>query len=330
MQKITYFEREIIEVGLRCNKSVRAIARSLSRDHRVIQREVDRNKGEHSPYIAAVAQRISDERQRNKNKPELEKLENKDLRDYVVGKIKEDWSPEQIAGVLNTGLAEETNKTISHESIYKYIYEGEGRWESLWPHLRKGKKKRRKQKSRKAKKASIPSRISIHARPKEIDNKITYGHWESDTLECGKMQKEKISVQYERKSQLTRIHKTKDKTSLETEEAIRKSIDSLPTHLWKSITFDNGSEGATHANLREDYNINTYRCDAYSSWQKGGVENVNGLLRQYLPKNTDLSKLTKDHLRNIQERLNNRPRKSLNYLTPNQVIARETSSGGAV
>ena len=122
---------------------------------------------------------------------------------------------------------------------------------------------------------------------------------------------------------LARCHKVADKTADETEQAMRKSIDSLPLPLWKSVTFDNGGEAATHVNLRNDYDLQTYFCDAYASWQKGGVENLNGLIRQYIPKRTDISQLTDEQIYGIQERLNNRPRKSLHYLTPNQALERE-------
>jgi IS30 family transposase len=104
----------------------------------------------------------------------------------------------------------------------------------------------------------------------------------------------------------------------------------LPQYLWQSITFDNGLEGANHYQLKHDYQLATYFCDAYAAWQKGGVENLNGLIRQYVPKGQDISQLTEDQIYAIQERLNNRPRKLLNYLTPNQVIAQETGLSGAL
>lgn len=324
MQRITYFERQIIQSGLRVDKPVRAIARCLGRDHRVIQREINRNSGECTPYIAVVAQRIHGERQRKKNTKKLEKECNSDLRKYVIRMLNEDWSPEQIEGVLKEYCPTLANgKTISYESIYQYIYEGEGKWEHLWPHLRKGRKKRKKRHARKPKNMAIPSRISIHDRAEEINSKTTFGHWESDTIEFGNNQREKVSVQYERKSQLLRIHKTKNKTAEETENAIRKSLDTTPLYLWKSITFDNGGESATHTKLRDDFGLQTFHCDAFASWQKGGVENSNGLLRQYLPRTKILGTMSETELNAIQEKLNNRPRKSLNFLSPNQIIARE-------
>lgn len=312
----------IIQSGLRAKKSVRAIARSLRRDYRVIQKEVHRNTVLNRPYTAELAQRLADERERKRNRSKLEKLEYAQVRKHIIEHLKEDESPEQIAGTLkkqpNTEL---DGKYVCHETIYQYIYAGEGRYEKLWSHLRKGKKKRQKRHARKAQKSHIPDRISIHDRSNEINEKTVPWNWETDTIEGNHTTKGNLSVQYERTTQLVRIHKVKNKSAEETEDAIRKSIDSLPIACWQSITFDNGGEGANHVALKNDYNLKTYFCDAYASWQKGGVENMNGLIRQYIPKGSDISLLTEKQIHDIQERLNNRPRKSLNFLSPNQVLA---------
>lgn len=331
MPKITFFERQIIESGLRTNKSVRAIAKCLSRDHRVIQKEVNRNRMSGRRYDAILAQRLTREREQKRHQRKLEKSKFLPLHQYVVERLKEDWSPEQISGVtVKQPPPELKGKTISHESIYQYIYEGEGRFKSLYFHLRRGKKKRQKQRARKPQKVIIPQRISIHRRGEEIEEKLTFGHWESDTLEGRRSVKDNVSVQYERKAQLARLHKVKNKSAEETENAIWESVESLSPELWQTITRDNGTENAKHEETNKVFNVQSYFCDGYAAWQKGGVENLNGLLRQYIPKGSDISKLTEDQIYAIQERLNNRPRKSLNYLTPNQVIARETSLGGAL
>lgn len=324
MQRITYFERQIIASGIRTGKSVRGIAKSIGRDHRVIQREVDRNCVDGRLYTAVLAQQIAMEREQKKNRHKLEQRKYAPLRKYVLQKLKEDWSPEQIAGVLKNQPPLSLNgQQISHESIYQYIYLGEGRYENVWQHLRKARTVRQKQRARKPRKASIPERISIHERGEEIDQRTTFGHWETDTLGSSPKFYERLSVQYERKGQLVRLNKVRGMGADETEEAIRKSIESLPQYLWKSITFDNGTEGTNHFKIRKDFNIPTYFCDAYASWQKGGVENLNGLLRQYIPKGTPVAGLTDQQIQTIQEKLNNRPRKSLHYLSPNQVFAQE-------
>lgn len=320
-QRITYYERQVIEVNVRKGRSARAIAGSLGRDHRVIAREVKRNSGDYLPYTAASAQRICNHREGERRKKKLEK--DRGLQAYVAAKLTKDLSPEQIAGRLKAVPPPWlVGKSICHETIYQYIYAGEGRYEYLYPHLRRGRPKRRKQRARKPRKSLIPERISIHERPLEVQAKTRYGHWESDTMVC-KKQREVVSTQYERKAQLVRLHKVDDKSASETERALRDTIESLPQDLFRSMTFDNGGEGACHVNVRDDYGIETYFCDAYASWQKGGVENMNGLIRQYVPKGANLAKMTDDEMYAIQEKLNNRPRKGLHYLTPNEVIAQE-------
>ena len=143
-----------------------------------------------------------------------------------------------------------------------------------------------------------------------------------------KKQKEVLAVQHERASLLCRIKRLPNKTAEEHEYAVTTSIESLPIELWKTITRDNGTENAKHCQTLEIFGIQSYFCDSYSSWQKGGVENTNKLLRQYLPRDIELSKLNDEQIFVIQEKLNNRPRKKLNYLSPNEFIA-DNLKGGA-
>lgn len=319
MAKLTSLERQLIEHGLRKGKSKRAIAKGLRREASVIRREIEHNSGDYLPYTADSAQRIREQRERKRRRPKLEA--DPDLREHVIAELRQGCSPEQIAGTLKAQPQPHLDgQSLCHETIYQYIYEGEGRYEYLYPHLRRKQPRRKKQRARKPRKTLIPERISIHERSREVAKKKTYGHWESDTMVC-KKQRETISVQYERKAQLVRIHKVADKSAKSTELAIRDSIASLPQYLFKTMTFDNGGEGACHTKLRDDYMLQTYFCDAYASWQKGGVENINGLIREYIPKDANLAEMTADDIYAIQEKLNNRPRKGLNFLTPNQVIA---------
>jgi IS30 family transposase len=322
MQRLTYYERQIIEAKLRQGRSIRAIARHLQRDYRVIGREVKRNKGECSPYTAATAERIAKQRECQRTRKKLGK--DQMLLNYVMAEIRRGHSPEQIAGRLREQptLSGLPGKHVCMETIYQYIYSSEGRWEHLYPHLRRGRYKRHHQRARKPQSGHIPERTSIHERPVEVKDKTRYGHWESDTAVCRK-QKNALSVQYERKAQLARIHKVADRSAGETISAIRDTIASLPQDLFRTITFDNGLEAAEHTKLRYDYGLQTFFCDAYASWQKGGVENLNGLIRQYVPKDAPLDTMTDEAIYVIQEKLNNRPRKNLHYLTPNEVIAQE-------
>lgn len=324
MQQLKYYERQVIESKLRSGQSHRDIAWSLGRDRRVIDREVERNKPPDRPYDARVAERLAEQREANRHRPKLEKRTSRVLRQYVIDRLRENLSPEQIVGMLREQPPLELKSvSLCHETVYQFIYAGDGRFEGLFKHLRRGRKKRQRRWARKLRKTPVPERISIHERPAEVWFKTTVGHWESDTVEGKRTTKANLSVQYERKLMLARLHKVADKTAEETEQALRKTIDSLPLPLFKTITFDNGGEGANHTHLRDDYGLQTFFCDAYASWQKGGVENLNGLIRQYIPKNTDISQLTDRQIYDIQEALNNRPRKSLNYLTPNQALARE-------
>jgi IS30 family transposase len=325
MSNLDFGERKKIEFYVRGKVGVNDIARYLKRNHSVISRELSRNKDNHGRYNAVRAQALADHRARKTNKHKLQK--DPILKTYVIKELKAGKSPEQIGGRLKKRPPPFLQgKTISYESIYRYIYDGEGRYENLYPLLRKGKPKRFKKCGRKPQKTPVPKRVSIHERPDIVKYKLRYGDWESDTV-CFKKQRASLSVQYERKSRLVRIHKVRDHSKEETYEALVKTIESLPLPLTKTITFDNGGEGALHYKLRSEFGINTYQCDAFASWQKGGVENMNGLIRQYLPRDTNMSTITDEQIYCIQELLNNRPRKALNYLTPNEVI---TGEGGAL
>ena len=286
----------------------------MRRTHTILSREIRRNGSNRQKYRADLAERIFEQRRHKQRKGKLDKYP--ELKKYVLEKLKEEWSPDVIAGKLKTAGEKQT---ISHESIYHYIYNKEGRYEGLYQYLRQGKNKRQKRYSRKTCKSRILERISIHLRPQYIDERKRYGDWESDSVIFSK-QKTALSVQSERKSKLIRMHKVKDKTAEETANAIVKTIESVSKELLLTMTFDNGTENAKHREVKKEYGIDTYFCDPFASWQKGGVENANKLIRQYLPRKTDLSQLTDRDIYDIQEKLNNRPRRCLNYLSPNEVI----------
>jgi transposase, IS30 family len=313
--ELKLYERQKLEYWLRTRQSLRAIARIIQRDHSVLVREVKRNaNGDRKKYRADTAQRSADRRKCKQHKGKLEKYP--ELKEYVVEGLKKEWSPDVIAGKLKI---EGCEHIISHESIYHYIYNKEGRFEQLYKYLRQAKPKRQKAQSRKKSRIRIPERISIHERPACVDARTRYGDWESDSVICSK-QKSILSVQSERKSKLIRMHKARDKTAEETKHALVKTAESVSKDIFRTITFDNGTEGVRHTDIKKEYDVDTYFCDPFSSWQKGGVENANKLIRQYLPRGTDLSKLTDRDIYEIQEKLNNRPRKCLNYKSSNEII----------
>jgi IS30 family transposase len=293
----------------------------MKRTHSVLSKELKRScDGVRKKYRADIAQTKYEKRKHKQRRGKLDKYP--ELKDYVEKKIRLDWSPEQIAGRLKEyprALLEST--TISHESIYYYIYEKSEKHKRLYQHLRTHRSKRRVYSRRKGSKVKIKERISIHDRPVCINEKLRYGDWETDSVEFKRIKGNNyLSVQYERKSQLARIHKVRTKNAEDTKDALIKTAESVPRELFKTITFDNGVEGSKHYEINRLYNTKTYFCDSFKSWQKGGVENMNKLIRQYLPRKLDIRDISDDQIYQIQEKLNNRPRKGLNYLTPNEVI----------
>lgn len=324
---VTLYEREKIETWMRIKKKKSWMARKLNRDYSIIKREIKRNSGEHLPYTAADAQYFAERRKRKTNKRKLEKWQNDKLKKYVEDNLNEGWSPEEIAGRLKECPPEAIKKCkdeyVSHESIYQWIYEGEGRLGGLYKKLRRKQKVRKRRFARKKRvKTIIQERVSINQRPGIAAERKRIGDWETDSLIF--TGKSILSVQSERKTKLCRLHKCEDKTAERSEEAIRDSVESLPRNFWLTITRDNGSENALHHQTEAP----SYFCDAYCSWQKGGVENLNGLIREYFPKKSDLDMISEREIYEIQEKLNNRPRKALDYLTPNEVITREFSKKG--
>jgi IS30 family transposase len=297
------------------------MAKMLHRNHGVICRELRRNGEPDGTYSSVKAQARADARIL-KNRSRTRKLDTDPaLRAHVIQGLERNQSPDVIAGLLRLhpppGLK---GRSVSHETIYTWIYEGSGRWQGLYRHLLSGRKRRQKRYGRKRRKTHIPERISIHERPKGIDERKEVGHWETDSMVFSK-QRERLSVQYERKAKYVVIHRLSDGTAEATDAALADAILSLPQYLWKTLTFDNGGEGANHSSLREQYGIQTYFCDPYSSWQKGGVENVNKIIRRYLPRRTDMSHITQQDIYAIQQKINHTPRKSLGYKTPAEVLA---------
>jgi len=318
MKNITFEDRKIIEVMIKRGKGKREIARRLHRNHTIIIREINRNTGDYLPYNAQIAQKRFEKRKFGKRKKKLET--NMKLKEYVTEKIREDWSPEQISGRLK--LLEKQGKDppdqISHETIYQYLFSKEMKSPGLWKHLRTRRKKRLKW-GRKHRDIKIPNRVSIHERPLAASLKSEIGHWEGDTIESCKAGKGGLSTHYEKSIQLCRIHKLISKEALETENAWKETIDSHPQYIFKTWTLDNGVENTKHETLHE-YNVDTYFCDPYSSWQKGGVENLNKLIRQYFPKGTDFFDVDEEEIIFVEKRLNNRPRKLLGFISSNEAL----------
>ena len=229
--------------------------------------------------------------------------------------ILEGWSPEIVAGKLqrdNGGRA-----VISHEAIYQWIY-------ASAPHLigclpRAHQRRYPKHYSRRGKGLKIPERVPISERPEAVEKREEGGHWEADQMVC-RASKLALQVCAERASRLTRIKKVEDKTAAQSRAALSSILKGYPKRLRQSITYDNGSENIEHGELNREIGTRSYFCEPYHSWEKGTVENTNGLIRRFLPKKTDFAKISEERIAEIELWLNNRPRKCLGFRTPAEVF----------
>jgi transposase, IS30 family len=319
---LTLLEREMIENRLKLHCSYRSIGRTLGRDHTVIGREVGRNSMRNGKYSSVFAQELALKRERKRRGKKRKIDKNDRLREHVISSLKEGKSPDVIAGRMKKEpppLLE--GMTICHESIYQWIYEGEGGEMGMYRYLCAGRKRRWKKGSRKYRgNKAIPNRISIHERGEDAGARIRVGHWETDSVCYPGSGKQRLSVQTEKKARFVQIHRLLSGNAQDTLDAIRESIASVSGDQWKTITFDNGGEGALHGMLKDDYSIDTYFCDPYCSWQKGQVENMNRIIRRYLPRGTDLRTVSNQTIYEIQNKINDTPRKILGYKTPREVL----------
>jgi len=316
-KQITSDERDLIAVHHANGFSISDIAKMLTRDKSTISRELTRNKSKSSKvYLSSQAHKKA--KKRKKEAAMKEKLKCHKIRNFVKIKLKEGWSPEIIAGEL---ALNPQNLKISHESIYLYIYK---KRPDLVQYLARSHKKRFKRIPKSNKKNNrIPNRISIDQRPEEINNRTEFGHWESDAI-VSKQSKVALSVSIERISKLVKIKKIKQNKAAWFSRAIIHRMKSLPDHARRSITYDNGSENVLHEFINDQLNTDSYFCNPYHSWEKGSVENVNGLIRRFLPKKTDFAKITHKRIKEIEFLLNNRPRKCLGFKTPAQVFLEQS------
>lgn len=315
--KITPEERDRIAILLASKISLRKIAKTLGRSISSISEEVKRN-GINGEYASITAQRLSEER--NITSRRTNPLKSPEIYAYVYEKLRSGWSPEQIAGRLkkdNRG-----KNIICHETIYRYIYSQEGKAKNLSEYLVKHHYKRRKWHSRYLYRRGIANRVSIRLRPKEVDERRSFGHWETDVVE-GKAHQKGIQTLLERK---TRFFQAKILERIDSEYGVRAQyavLASFPKNARKTLTMDNGKENYNHQKLVNSLEIKTFFCDPYCAWQKGSNENHNGVLRRYIPKKADLTGLSQIELDAIIEEINARPRKCLKYETPEEAFKRE-------
>ena len=312
---LTIEEREKARVMLEQGFNSRAIALELKRSPSTIYREFQRNSYKNGEYAAHRANKLYAKRKRNCGPKHI--LENPDIRDYVIERLKLKWTPEQIAG-----RAKEVDKTpfsFSYNTIYRAIDSG-----VLPKQLRKAMRFKSKNKKRNIgdKRGKIADTVNINQRPPGANNRTRYGHWESDTIH-GKRSTGCIATHVERKSGFLvafHLENLKDNAFC---KATAKIFEDIPVKLKKSFTVDNGKEFMEHLLLSADTGMKIFFCDPYSPWQRGTNENTNGLLRQFFPKGTSFSNIAEASLQHAVDLINNRPRKRFNFKTPNEVIAKK-------
>lgn len=316
-------EREKIEKGIWQKRSIRSIAKELGRSHSSVLREIKRHNPEQPKrYIPRLAQARALERRKSRGRKD--RLKSESLRIYVTKKLKEKWSPEQIA---NTITDEYTKKCISPEAIYQFIYaqvhrNGSGYLrpgaEDLRPYLRRKRKRRQKHGLRRSQRVLKPLSTSIDERPRIVDTRKRIGDWEGDTVEsCD--HKPGVNTLLERKTGIYFVTRVKDKTAGATVNAVESRLSTLPEHVRHTLTLDNGTENSDWKMLEERVRIKTYFAHPYRSSERGANENANGLLREYFPKGTDFATVSDEELQRVELELNSRPRKRLGWRSPLQV-----------
>lgn len=315
MASYTHFSQEercVLAAYLREGLSLRAIGKKLKRSVGGISTEIKRSsidgsRERYDPYAAHLGSRMKkwDANRRNPMKDEA-------LQTHVRVQLTEGWSPEVIAGQLKEERGE---AIVSHETIYQWVYKA-----GLVAQLPRGKPRRHRRRHRL--KAACGTQglgmvPKIEDRPAVVSSRGRFGDWEGDSM-LGKRKKGAIiSVQQERKSRYVLLTKCRDKSAMQTKNAVVRQLKSIQEPLRHTLTLDRGTENAEY----KTFGLPVFFCDPYSSWQKGSVENVIGLLRRYLPKGMDLATVTPKQLKALQDKLNHRPRKILGFKTPHDVLS---------
>jgi transposase, IS30 family len=333
-------EREEIHDRVARGVSIRGIARSLGRAPSTVLRELRRNMrhryrtrsrlaggpGSHRTLPWDFRPRLAQQRAETMAKrPKPAKLAvNAQLREEVQRRLNERLSPEQIAAELRREFPDSPEKWVSHEAIYQSIYvQGRGALRrELAVCLRTGRALRSPRRRRdRRRQQRIPGMVSISERPAEVQDRAVPGHWEGDLL-MGKNSRSAIGTLVERSTRfLMLLHLADDHSPAAVQEAMITATQSLPRMLWKSLTWDQGQEMRNHAQVSVATGLEIYFCDPGKPWQRGSNENTNGLLRQYFPKGTDLSRHAPEHLEFVAAQMNRRPRKTLGWLNPAEALA---------
>lgn len=297
------------------------IAKKLGRNKTTIGRELRRNIHQKiCQYLPDTAQRKADKRKEygRKQRYVIKRLR---LKKKIIKLLKKGWSPDLIAGRLKR-LG---NQYLNQESIYQFIYSPEGRKRNLRQYLRRSHRVRRPKAGRKSRiDCRIPNRVDIDKRPKHIEKRTQFGHWEGDSVIYNRHRRA-LATSVERKTRKVIIFKPQNLTAREKAKGLIRRYQILPPEARRTMTYDNGKEAVAHEVVTAATGMKFYFAKTYSSWQRGTNENRNGLVRFYLPRATDLNKVTHGQIRQVENMINNRPMKCLNYMTPNEAFAIEMS-----
>jgi len=321
---LSFCEREEISRGVAAGDSYRAIAKGLRRAVSTVSQEVARHGGR-AGYRATEADRAAWQSAR-RPKPCL-LARNRPLQRIVAGKLKQDWSPQQIAGWLREQYPENPEMWVSHETIYRSLFvQARGALKKeLIGHLRSRRSIRRPRHAVDGRTGErIPDAVSISQRPAEAQDRAVPGHWEGDLVEGARGTF--IATLVERHSRFLILIKLPDKRTEVVVAALIRAVRKLPAALRRSLTWDRGSELTDHTHFTVATDVKVYFCDPYSPWQRGSNENTNGLLRQYYPKGMDLSDVTQAQLDVVARKLNSRPRQTLDWKTPAYILESSVSS----
>lgn len=322
--RLTMNEREEISLGLAQGKSRRDIAAMLQRSPATVSREIRRNNYIYGgyQYRAAIAHSRACRRSRRPRKQR--KLDtNERLRQFVFEHLDKRWTPEQIAKRLKVLYPTDNTMYISHESIYSYLY--------LWPRgelrkivlkcLRRRHKYRRVYAKGRPNNQAIQNFISIEERPKEVANRIVPGHWEGDLL-MGHNNASALGVLVERTTRMIFLARLKNKDAQTVRIAFARKFKHLPSGLKRSLTYDNGQEMAQHKLFTKNTRIQVYFAHPHSPWERGTSENTNDILRQFFPKGINFDKVSLRQINKVQNLVNDRPRKILDFSTPHEVFVK--------
>jgi IS30 family transposase len=327
-RRLTNREREEISRFLAADVTQAEIGRQLGRHPSTISREVRRNSGREArrEYRAFSAGRRADVRAASRRSGKNRLAQEDRLRQYVLAGLRQEWSPREIQERLTREYPLDMSMRISHEAIYRYIYvlpRGEFR-QTLIRALRQEHKYRRKREHAKIQgnRGKIADMLSIEERPQEVANRSVPGHWEGDLL-VGLHRKTALGTLVERTTRYTLLVPLgKNKGAVAVRKAYAKAFRSVPAELKKTLTYDQGKEMLEHKRFTIDTGIQVYFAHPGSPWERGTNENTNGLIRQYFPKGTDFSKVSRYQIKRVQRRLNNRPRSVQHYDKPEEIINR--------